>query len=320
MASLEPDEELPAARSHQGKEELEEAVREGITLKTSVGPKRILVEDGKVAGVEFLEVDRLFDENGRFSPTFKPGTESIVEADSVILAIGQSPELSFLREEDQIELTRRGTIKVDPETLATTATGVFAGGDVAFGPRIIIEAVANGKRAAYSIDRYLRGVSLRRCTDVTVEELNPETFRRDPHYDRIGRRIPPLESAERRVGPTEVEKVYDEEVARNQALRCLDCYTHTIYDPDPCVLCARCTGVSPTRCITFVDAGLLQSDHGPPREFLEEQAGGRKTAFIKDDDLCIRCGLCAKVCPTNAMTLERFQAEEEILCLREEEH
>ena len=319
MVSLESLMDLPASRTHQGREEVDEAIKEGISLKTSVGPKRVLVKDGKVVGVEFLEVDRLFDDEGKFAPTFKPGTESFMEADSVILAIGQTPELSFLRGDDRIGLTPRGTVKVDPDTMETTAPGVFAGGDAAFGPRIIIDAVANGKRAAYSIDRYVRGVSLRECLEVTVEELNPESFRRDPHYDRIARQSPPLEPSERRIGPTEVEKVYDEETARDQALRCLDCYVHTIYDPQLCVLCGRCTSICPTRCITFVDGDLISSGHAPTRSFLEHQAPGEKTALIKDDDACIRCGLCAQVCPTNAMTLERFQSEEQTLCVKEGE-
>ena len=317
VASLETLEALPAARSQQGKEELAEAIREGAQLKTGVGPKRILVEDGKVIGVEFLEVDRLFDEEGRFSPTFKPGTESILEADAVILAIGQSPDLSFLKEEDGIEVTPRGTIRVDPVTMATSAPGVFAGGDVAFGPRNIIEAVANGKRAAYSIHQYLRGVSMGECRSIVVEELNPEIFRRAPHYDLITRELPPLEPSERRVGPTEVERAYDEHTALKQSLRCLDCYIHTIYDSQLCILCARCTNICPTRCITFVSADLLASEDEATQTFLAEYSAGEATALVKDEDSCIRCGLCAYVCPTNAMTLERFQIEEHIFCNEE---
>lgn len=319
MASLESLDQLPASRSHQGKEELAEALLEGVKLESGIGPKRLLVEDGKVVGVEFLEVDSLFDEDGRFHPTFKPGTEKVIETDAVILAIGQSPELSFLKEADGIEITPRGTIKVDPATMATTAPGVFAGGDVAFGPRIIIDAVANGKRAAHSIDEYLRSVSSRACRSLVAEELNPEVFRRDPYYDRLERKTPPSEPSDRRIGPTEVEKVYDEETATTQALRCLDCYIHTIYDPALCILCGRCTSTCPTRCISFIPGSRLESGDEPTQAFLSSHGPSETTALIKDDDSCIRCGLCAQVCPTKAMTLERFQIQEQILCQQEDE-
>jgi ferredoxin len=158
---------------------------------------------------------------------------------------------------------------------------------------------------------------LRECRNIVVEELNPEIFRRDPHYDRIDRETPPLEPSERRIGPTEVERVYDEDTASNQALRCLDCYIHTIYDPELCILCGRCTSICPTRCITFVSGDLLESEHEATQTFLVRYPAGETTALIKDEDLCIRCGLCAHVCPTNAMTLERFQVEEQILCIQE---
>jgi formate dehydrogenase (NADP+) beta subunit len=158
VVSLESLAELPAARTVQGRDELHEAEEEGIRLHPAWGPKEIL-GNGRVTGVRFMAVTRVFDENGRFSPRFDESKGMTLEADSVILAIGQQPDFGFLRDEDGIELTRGGTIKINPETLATTAPGVFAGGDAAFGPRIAIEAVANGKAAARSIHTFLGGRS-----------------------------------------------------------------------------------------------------------------------------------------------------------------
>ncbi len=151
VCSLESEREMPASP-----EEIEEASREGITFRHGLGPKRFVGEGGTVTGVEFLSVSRVFDEQGRFSPQFIAGSESVVPADTVIVSIGQTGDFSFLRPEDGIE-TRGGRIVIDPDTLATTAPGIYAGGDAAFGPRIAINAVADGKRAARSIDERLRG-------------------------------------------------------------------------------------------------------------------------------------------------------------------
>src|SRR6516225_4033127 len=153
MFSLENLDEIPAAR-----EEIEEAQKEGIRLHTRFGPKRILGSDGKVSGIELIKASRVFDENRRFNPQFIEGSEETVDCDTVVLAIGQSPDFSWLRPEDNLKLTPRGTLLTDPETMATSRPDVFAGGDVAFGPRIIITAVAEGKKAAIRLRNSSRDV------------------------------------------------------------------------------------------------------------------------------------------------------------------
>src|SRR6516162_1421065 len=152
MYCLENLDEIPAAR-----EEIEEAEKEGIRLHTRFGPKRILGSDGKVSGIELIKASRVFDENRRFNPQFIEGSEETVDCDTVVLAIGQAADLSWVRPEDNLKLTPRGTLLTDPETMATSRPDVFAGGDVAFGPRIIITAVAEGKKAANSIAKFLTG-------------------------------------------------------------------------------------------------------------------------------------------------------------------
>src|SRR6516162_7759555 len=152
MYCLESLDEIPAAR-----EEIEEAEKEGIRLHTRFGPKRVVGQDGKVEGIELIRCSRVFDENRRFNPQFIEGSEETVSCDTVVLAIGQAADLSWIRPEDNLKLTPRGTVQTDPSTLATSRPDVFAGGDVAFGPRIIITAVAEGQRAARSIAKYLTG-------------------------------------------------------------------------------------------------------------------------------------------------------------------
>jgi ferredoxin len=311
VASLESFEEMPAAQTIQGKEEFEESIKEGITFHPSLGPKRIIGEKGKVKAVEFLKVKRVFDNQGRFNPELELNTEEIIEADSVILAIGQRPDLSFIKPDDNVEITPGGTIKVDAQTLATTRKDVFAGGDSAFGARILIEGVANGKLAARSIDNYLsKKKNIERSCSVSIEVLSPQYYQKPKEFEINKREAPAKISLDRRVGVNEVELSFDEKEARIQAQRCLVCHINTIYDSELCIICGSCVDHCPNNCLKLVPYSQLELEQ---KEIVDEKIGYDKellTAMIKDEIVCIRCGICATVCPTGAMTMERFSFKE----------
>ncbi len=314
IASLESFEEMPVMRTTQGREEFEEAEREGVHFLTKRGAKRFIGDNGRLRAVEFTGVKRTYDENGRFNPVYDPDFSETFEADTVILAIGQQADLSFLTSEDRVEITPQGTIKVDPQTLTTSAPGLFAGGDVAFGPRNLIEAVANGKRAALSIDDYLRGVKTDLVVNLRIEELPTRAFRRPEDYEKCERKAPPVISLDRRTGISEVETGYDVADAQQQAERCLYCHIQTIYDAEKCVLCNRCVDICPEYCLKLVPIEELDLEPEIKERVLETEGvslTGPLSAMLKDDEKCIRCGLCAIRCPTDAMTMEVFYYEEE---------
>jgi len=315
IVCLESLEAMPADR-----EEIQEAQREGIVIHPGRGPQRILGQAGRVTGLETVECSEVFDPQGRFNPAFVPGTELALAADTVVLAIGQACDLSFLRPEDRVTVTRRGTLEVEPATLATTAPGVYAGGDAAFGPRIAIEAVADGKRAAASIHGYLRGGAPPPApVEVIIEPL--PGYRRVLDYEGVPRQRPPTLPIERRVGIAEIEQCFTEAAARLEASRCLHCWVNTVFHEDPaegteCILCGGCADVCPEDCISFVplaaiaaDPGqreALRAEHGEAAAALLDDPQPSGTALIKDETVCIRCGLCAERCPAGAITMEQF--------------
>jgi len=310
VCCLESESEMPAAR-----EEVEEAALEGIRFVYRVGPKRI-VGDGQTAhGIEFLRVSRVFDANGRFDPQFIEGSEFLMEADTVIVAIGQTGDFTFLQPEDGVS-TRGGRIIIDPDTLATTAPGIFAGGDAAFGPRIAIHAVANGKRAAKSIDTFLRGMA-RPDADDAVEVVLEHRWDRDLDFEAIPRQKPPTRPLARRIGIAEVEECFSESAARREGSRCLRCWTNTIFEQQPklgteCILCGGCQDICPENCIEIVPASRIRSLPPDARQLAPIVAGIALvgSVMLKNEEVCIRCGLCAARCPVGTISMRSFQQKE----------
>jgi NADPH-dependent glutamate synthase beta subunit-like oxidoreductase len=318
IVSLEAFDEMPVLRTTQGHEEFEEAQREGVRFQPRRGPRRFL-GNGRLRAIELRKVTAVFDASGRFAPQYDDEDVVTLEADACVLAIGQRPDLSFLTAEDGVKLSPGGTILVDRETLATSAPGVYAGGDVAFGPRNLIEAVANGKRAARSIHGFLSREAARLEAVIEVEKLPTRDYRTISGFELLDRQVPPTLELGRRTGIAEVETGFGEAAARAQAARCLVCHVQTIYDPELCVLCGRCVDVCPEHCLALVPYDAIELPEADRRalEAAAEPGGLPLSAMIKDDTRCIRCGMCAIRCPTDAMTMERFSITERYAPLKE---
>jgi len=255
IVCLERREEMPAAL-----EEIEEAEAEGIKLRPGRGPKRVVGKDGKVVGLETLNTKWVFDQNKRFNPAFYDGSENTLECDTIIMAIGQAPRLDFLKPEDGVEISPRGLIAVNPQTLMTSAAGIFAGGDCVFGPRLIIDSVADGKRAAIGIDEHLHGGKHPEPI-IEVEVLRRHAMPLD--FLDIERPPIPMLPLERRTGVTEVEVGYDEKSAMAEAQRCLHCWVNTVFegyeeDGTLCILCGGCVDVCPENCLELVSLDRIQ--------------------------------------------------------------
>ncbi len=283
VMTLESREEMPASEF-----EIDEAMHEGIEFFNRRGPARIVTENGKVTGLETIKVLSVFDEEGRFSPTFDQDDRATIAADTIILAIGQAIDVAALGD-DGPEISPRRTIQVGADSLATSMPMVWAGGDAARGPRTLIEAIADGRRAAAEIHQAFGG---------SVEERKPGTMvqlrqfhRLDDIYDRIGRVDVPTLPTDRRIGLAEVETGFTPDQARCEAKRCLRCFANILLDTSKCVLCALCADVCPLDLIDLV----------PSEEVAPGLPAG--TALTLDETSCIRCALCIERCPTDALSM-----------------
>ena len=252
LICLESREEMPASSW-----EVEEAEHEGVTVVNRWGVKEINAAGGKVTGITLRAVERVFDEQGRFSPTYfedktRPGT-----ADVVIMAIGQKTDLKFITEADAIKLTPRGLIEADPVTKATSREGVFAGGDVETGPWIAIGAVAAGREAATSIGRYLSGQDLKAGRDLPVRPIPKAEGHWNPVPADIQKKhralMATLPVEEWIKGFKEINLGYQEEAAVEEAARCINCG-----------ICSECM-----QCAQACQAKAVAHDLGPEKLDLE---------------------------------------------------
>ena len=306
VCCLESEAEMPAAG-----DEIEEASSEGIRFRHRLGPSRFLGGPSGLTGIEFRKVSRVFDESGRFSPQFLEGSEAVLEADTAIMAIGQTGDFSFLRPEDGIAI-KGGRITMNPDTLATTAPGVYTGGDAAFGPRIAINAIADGKKAARSIDEFLRGRP-RNEPEIEVEIGVHGRYAKPLDFEGLPRQKPPTRPIARRIGIAEVEECFSEKQARLEGSRCLHCWTNTIFEESAsqgteCILCGGCQDICPENCIEILPQALIRRGSPAAREIAPIVIEGRREGaiFLKDETVCIRCGLCAARCPAGTITMQSF--------------
>jgi len=218
---LESREEMPAWDKDIG-----EALDEGIIINPSWGPSMIMGGDGRVKGVEFVRCVSVFDDEGRFNPTLDHASTQIVEADNVIISIGQAPDTSFLSEDSRLERELWGSLAVDENTLSTNIPGIFAGGDFTVGPTYVIRAISSGRRAAIAIDKYLGGEKgrIEILDEKTARQKDTPLAQEEETSEERPRIEIKLESPEERVRDfREVERGFTEEQALREAVRCLRC-------------------------------------------------------------------------------------------------
>lgn len=268
-------------------EEIADALAEGVEILPGLGPQRVLLEDDKIVGLEVKEVHSIFDAAGKFSPVFREDGIKVIPADMVILAIGQRADLSFL---DGSEIVRGadGRLILDHKSMATTAAGVFACGEVATGPGAAVAAIASGKKVARQVHRFLAGIDDEVTEQVMdlVGELPSKVIGRLPALPR--QQTPALPPAERRGSFVSYEMCYSTLTAQREADRCLRCGMGAVVIPERCAACLTCTRVCP---------------YGVP------VVAGR--AYIPVE-ACQGCGICAAACPAGAIVMRgAFCAEDD---------
>ena len=300
--------------------EKEDAVHEGIPIINYHVPKSFEHRDGKLIGMTFEIVRAEYDAKGRRSlvPTGEP--DAFFDCDEVLVAVGQENAFPWIESDLGIEFDRWGLPVLGEGTFQSTLPEVFFGGDSAYGPKNIITAVAHGHQAAVSIDRFVNGEDTAKRPHPTVNLMSQKmgihewSYSNDVSNDT--RSKVPWAEAEKALASirVEVELGFDAATAFKEASRCLNCDVETVFNKDTCIECDACTDICPTDCITFTTNG----DEADLRTRLKAPAVNTEqdlyvsaelksgNVMVKDEDVCLHCGLCAERCPTGAWDMQMF--------------
>jgi formate dehydrogenase beta subunit len=303
--------------------EKEDAVHEGIPILNFLVPKKFLHDEGRLTAVVFEKVKAVRDEKGKRSlvPTGEP--DQAFECDDVLVAVGQENAFPWIERDIGLEFDASGMPVLDPVTLQSTRKDVFFGGDAALGPKNIIWAVAHGHDAAISIDRLCHGEDVSVRPPPMVNLLSQKMGIHEWSYDnqvapdaRFKVPLKDLTIALKDIRQ-EVELGFDPQLAWKEAQRCLNCDVETVFAPKLCIECDACVDICPVDCITFTvngEEGELRARLNAPAMNVEQAlyvSPELKTrrVMVKDEDVCLHCGLCAERCPTGAWDMQKFLLE-----------
>ncbi len=300
--------------------EKEDAQHEGIPIINFHVPKAFVHEGGKLVGMRFEIVKAVYDDNGRRSlvPTGEP--DATFDCDDVLIAVGQENAFPWIERDSGIEFDKWGLPVLDAASFQSTVPNVFFGGDAAFGPKNIITAVAHGHEAAVSIDRFLNHEDVRQRPPPHVNLMSQKMGIHEWSYDNAisddARYKVPWANAEKALKSikVEVELGFDLATAFKEAERCLNCDVQTVFSDKLCIECDACVDICPMDCITFTangDEPELRGRLKAPAQNAEQAlyvSGALKTTrvMVKDEDVCLHCGLCAERCPTGAWDMQKF--------------
>ncbi|MCK0508146.1 FAD-dependent oxidoreductase [Aromatoleum anaerobium] len=300
--------------------EKEDAIHEGIPIHNYLVQKAFTHDNGRLTGVLFEKVQAEYDAAGRRSlvPTGEPDVHR--ECDEVLLAIGQENAFTWIERDIGVEFDRHGMPVLDAKTLQSTLPRVFFGGDAALGPKNIITAVAQGHEAAISIDLFCRNEPLTQrpgpLVNLVSQKMGIHEWSYDNHVSEEARRKVPVKTLEEALKDIklEFELGYDLKLACGETERCLNCDVATVFTPKLCIECDACVDICPTECITFTANGEEDELRGrlkAPAKNREQAlylAEGLKTGrvMVKDENVCLHCGMCAERCPTGAWDMQKF--------------